>query len=88
MNITPEQALVELLQTGSQRPGPEVNAILRSIWPELRAPHKSHSGAELIALFQNGGQSGGHLPDSSSLSQTRRATYMQLDLLMRMLETR
>jgi hypothetical protein len=55
MNTTPDQALAELLESGSLRPAPEVNAILRSIWPELRAPQRSHHGTELVALFQRAG---------------------------------
>jgi hypothetical protein len=55
MNMTPEQALAELLETGSQQSAPEVNAILRSVWPDLRAPQRSHRGADLVALFRRAG---------------------------------
>ena len=55
MNATPEQILAELLESGPRRLAPEVNAVLRSVWPKLRAPQRNHACAELIALFRRAG---------------------------------
>jgi hypothetical protein len=66
MNTTLEQALAELLENGSRRRAPEVNAILRSIWPELRAPQRSHHGLELVTLFRRAGYVSDGIPQPDS----------------------
>ncbi len=66
MNMTPEQSLAELLEAGSQRPAPEVNAILRSIWPQLHAPQRSHAGTDLVALFRRAGYVSDGIPQPNT----------------------
>lgn len=77
MNMTPEQALAELLEAGSQRPASEVNAILRSIWPQLHAPQRSHSGTGLVALFQRAGYVSDGIPQPDTAIKVYRGELVE-----------
>ena len=66
MDMHPQEALVELLHSGSQLPPSELNATLRTIWPQLRAPQRSHDGAALVALFRRAGYVSDGIPQPNT----------------------
>ena len=55
LSQTPDQELEWLLSASSVVPVAKLNASLGVVWPNLRAPQRTHTEADLIALFRRTG---------------------------------
>jgi hypothetical protein len=55
VNLTPNESLAYLLNSGSQLPCHQLNATLQDIWPRLHGPLHHYEPASLVDLFKRAG---------------------------------